>query len=410
MPRHPRSLLAAILATSLPAASLTTASLTTASLTTASLTMVSSPPAMADVIVSSNDGHTIMNAQGRLVAPAQPAPDTISVIDVTSAQPRIKATFDAPGSVVGPPGAIWLSPDQSWGIVTAATKADEDAKSGGISPDDRVAVFDLTAKPPKVVQSVTAGLGASQVRVSPDGRLALIANRVEGTVSVFAVNDKRLTAVGKVDTGNPKSMPSAVIFTDDKTALLTRGGDNMVSVLHIDGTHVLIDPRPITTGLAPYSMDINAAHTLVAVSNMGRGDGDEDSVSLIDLQSKPYRCVGTFGVPSGPEPMKFSPDGRYLAIGAEYGTTKPATNPFHHNNGLLGLYAVLGQTLHKLAEASTGPWIEAIAFSRDGKTILLQGMQNRQIELFGWNGQTLTRGGTLPVPNAGPESFATSWP
>ena len=112
------------------------------------------------------------------------------------------------------------------------------------------------------------------MRVSPDGTLALIANRTEGTVSVFSVKDKRLTAVGKVDTGNPKSLPSAVAFVDDKTALLTRGGDNMVSVLHIDGTNVTIDPRPITTGIAPYTMDINAAHTLAAVSNMGRGDGD----------------------------------------------------------------------------------------------------------------------------------------
>ena len=66
-------------------------------------------------------------------------------------------------------------------------------------------------------------------------------------------------------------------------ALLTRGGDNMVSVLHIDGTNVTVDPRPLTTGMAPYTMDINAAGTLAVVSNMGRGDGDEDSVSLIDL-------------------------------------------------------------------------------------------------------------------------------
>jgi DNA-binding beta-propeller fold protein YncE len=386
MPRHAKLLFAAIVITSLPAA------------------------AMADVIVSSNDGHTIMDPQKKLAAPAQPGPDTITVIDVKSGPPTIEATFDAPGSVVGPPGAIWISPDEGWGIVTSATKADAQGKSGGISPDDRVAVFDLTSTPPKVVQTVTAGLGASQVRVSPDGTLALVANRAEGTVSVFAVKDKRLTELGKVTTGNQKSMPSAVVFVDDKNALLTRGGDNMVNVLHIDGTKVTIDPRPITTGLAPYTMDINAAHTLAAVSNMGRGDGDEDSVSLIDLKSKPYRVVGTFGVPSGPEPMKFSPDGRYLAIGAENGSTKPTTNPFHHENGLLGLYAVDGETLRKIAETSTGPWIEAIAFSRDGKTILLQGMQNREIEVFGWNGQTLTRGKSLPVQGAGPESFATAWP
>jgi DNA-binding beta-propeller fold protein YncE len=366
--------------------------------------------AMADVVVSSNDAHTVMDAGKNMIAPNPAGPDTITVIDVKSYPPTIKATFEAPGSVVGPPGAIWVSKDESWGIVTSATKADAASKAGGISPDDRVAVFDLTSNPPKVVQSLTAGLGATQVRVSPDGTLALIANRAEGTVSVFTVKDKRLTAVGKVDTGNPKSLPSAVVFVDDKNALLTRGGDNIVNVLHIDGSTVTIDPRPITTGIAPYTMDINAAHTLAAVSNMGRGDGDEDSVSLIDVKAKPYRVVGTFGVPSGPEPMKFSPDGRFLAVGAQNGSTKPAAHPFHHDHGLLGLYAVDGQSLRKVAEVPVGAWAEATAFSRDGKTVFIQSMQDRKIEVFRWDGKTLTRGKSLAVDGAGPESFATAWP
>jgi DNA-binding beta-propeller fold protein YncE len=386
MPRLPKLLLAAVVTSALPIA------------------------AMADVIVSSNDGHSVMDAKKTIVAPNPAGPDTITVIDVKSYPPKIKATFQAPGSVVGPPGAIWISKDESWGIVTSATKADSAAKSGGISPDDRVAVFDLTANPPKVTQTLAAGLGATQVRVSPDGTLALVANRAEGTVSVFTVKDKQLTAVGKVDTGNPKSLASAVVFVDDKNALLTRGGDNMVNILHIDGSNVTLDPRPITAGLAPYTMDINAAHTLAAVSNMGRGDGDEDSVSLIDLKSKPYRVVGTFGVPSGPEPMKFSPDGGFLAIGSENGSTKPADNPFHSDHGLLGLYAVEGQTLRKITQAPTGAWIEAIAFARDGKTVLIQGMQDRKIEVFRWDGKTLTRGKSLAIDGAGPESFATAWP
>jgi DNA-binding beta-propeller fold protein YncE len=364
--------------------------------------------ARADVVLSSNDGHSVMDATKTIVAASSPGPDTVTVIDVKTYPPTIKATFEAPGSVVGPPGAIWISKDESWGIVTSATKADAAAK-GGIGPDDRVSVFDLTSDPPKVVQTLTSGPGATQVRVSPDGTLALIANRSEGTVSVFTVKDKRLTAAGKVNTGNDKSLPSAVAFVDDKTALLTRGGDNMVNVLHIDGTNVTIDPRPITTGVAPYTMDINAAHTLAAVSNMGRGDGDEDSVSLIDLRSKPYRTIGTFSVPSGPEPLKFSPDGHYLAIGAQYGSTKPSSHPFHHDKGLLGLYAVEGQTLRKVAEAPIGAWAEAAAFSRDGTTVLVQSMQDRTAEVFRWDGKTLTRGESLPIQGAGPESFATAW-
>ncbi len=366
--------------------------------------------AMADVVLSSNDAHTVMDASKAMVAPNPAGPDTVTVIDVKSYPPKIKASFDAPGSVVGPPGAIWIANDESWGIVTSATKADPSAaKTGGISPDDRVTVFDLTSNPPKVTQTLTAGAGATQVRLSPDGTLALIANRTEGTISVFTVKDKQLTQAGKVDTGNAKSLPSAVAFVDGKTALLTRSGDNMVNVLHIDGTTVTIDPRPITTAVGPYTMDINRSHTLAAVSNMGRGDGDEDSVSLIDLTVKPFRTVGTFGVPSGPEPIKFSPDGKYLAVGAQNGSTKAASSPFYHAKGLLGLYAVEGKTLHKVAETPVGPWAEAVAFSRDGKTVLIQSMQDREINVFRWDGRTLTAGKSLPIQGAGPESFATAW-
>ena len=287
--------------------------------------------ARADIILSANDGHTVLGADGQLVAPAQPKPDTISVIDMTGAAPRITATIEVPGSVVGPPTAIWVAPDESWAIATSATKADPQGKNG-LAADDRVSVLDLTAMPPRIVQSLTAGAGATTVRVSPDGTLALIVNRAAGTLSIYTVRDKRLTPAGTLDLGNKASLPSGLVFLHDgKTALLSRYGDNMVSVLHIDGTHVTIDKRPITTGVAPYTMDINAAGTLAAVSNMGRGDGDLDFVSLIDLTQTPPRTVDTVGVPSGPEPLKFSPDGAYLAVGAQMGSNKPPGDPFHHD-------------------------------------------------------------------------------
>ena len=365
-------------------------------------------PARAGIALSSNDGHTVL-ANGVQVAPNQVKPDTLSVIEFGKAPPRVLSSIEVPGSVVGPPMAVWVAPDESWSIVTSATKADPSA-TGGIGPDNRVSVVDLTAKPPKLVQSLIAGFGATVVRVSPDGKVALVANRGEGTVSVFSVKNKRLALEGKIDFGNPKAGPSGIGFSHDgKTALVSRDGDNKVSILRLDGINVTVEPVPLITAIRPYTLDVNAAGTMAVVANLGSQSGDVDSVSLIDLAAARPRVVSTTSVPPQPEGLKLSPDGKLLAVGSQLGTQRPAADPFHTDGGLFSLYAVQGQTLRLLATAPIGGWNQGIAFSRDGRTILVQSMADKRIEVFGWDGKRLTRSKPLDM-GIGPEAIRTSWP
>ena len=366
------------------------------------------PVRAADLIVSMNDNHTVLDGDANQVAANPMRADTADIIDVSQSPPRIVQTFEVPGSVVGPPFAVWVAPDASWAIFTSATKPDPTAKFG-IAPDDRVSVVDLSSTPPKIVQTLTAGLGATTVRMSPDGTLALIANRTEGSVSAFTVKDKRLTPAGKTEFGK-QSGPSGIVFSrDGKTALVSRQYDHQVTVLHIDGTAITVDPRPVTTALGPYTMDVSADGALAAVGNMGRGNGDIDSVSLIDLTQSPPLALSITGVASGPEPLKFSPDGKFLAVGAEVGTPLATNDRLYHDHGLLQVFAVEGHTLTQVASGPVGRWVEGIAWSRDGKTILVQNDRDRTISVFNFDGHALRAMPDL-VPTGGPVSFGVPWP
>ena len=68
--------------------------------------------------------------------------------------------------------------------------------------------------------------------INRQGTLALVANRAEGTVSVFGIKGKDVTSLGTVKLGDEKTGVSHVaIAPDGKTAIVTRDGDSLISVL-----------------------------------------------------------------------------------------------------------------------------------------------------------------------------------
>ncbi len=352
--------------------------------------------ANAQIAVSANDGKSTLN-DGKPEVPATIAPDTVFVIDLNQTPPKVVGEVQVPASSVGPPMSVAVAKDESFALVTGAMKVDPaDAKK--VVPDNKLSVIDIKAKPPVVLATLEAGAGASGVAISPKGSPVLVANRAEGTVSIFTASGKTLTPAGKIDFGAPASGPSAVVFTPDgKSALVTRDGDNKVSVLAIDGDKVEYTKRDIGAGLRPYGIDMSAKGDVAVVADLGinNGNGDADTVSIIDVQAKPMRTIETVSVGPTPEGMKLSPDGQYLALAVMNGSNKPKASPIFHDGGVLKVFSLKDKKLTPITEAGVGHWCQGVAFSKDNKKILVQCMVENEIQVFDFDGKALKRSGSI---------------
>jgi DNA-binding beta-propeller fold protein YncE len=264
--------------------------------------------ATAQIAVSANE-NKVVNINGTNTVVQNPPPDSVTIVDLGASPPKVIGEVKAGASVVGVPQSVAVAPDESIALVTAATKIDPaDAKK--TANDNKLAVIDLKASPPAVIQTVEVGSGPSGVSFSPDGKLVLVANRAGGTVSILTVSGKTLTLSGTVDFGNPKSGPSHVAFLPDgKRALVTRDGDHRVSVLSVDGSKVEDTKKYMVGGIRPYSLSISSKGDVAVFGNQGGGQGDADVINVVDLKQNPPRIVDSISVGQTPEGVGMSPDG-----------------------------------------------------------------------------------------------------
>ena len=332
-----------------------------------------------------------------------PPPDTISVIDLGASPPALLGRVQVPTSVVGPPLSVALTPDESLALVTAGAKLDP-ADPKRLAPDNRVSIVDLRARPPVVVGQVEAGAGAAGISVTCDGRLALVANRNEGTVSVFRIDGRALRKLDTVAVGGPDSGPSHVAITPDgRMALVTRDGDHTISLLAIDGDKVAYTHHDLGAGVKPYGAVVTPNGQVAIVANLGWGRGDNDTISLIDLTLKPPRSVETYTVGQTPEGIAISPDGKLLAVVIMNGSNKPKDSPFYSPVGRVLLFRINRGSLTRVSDAAVGAWPQGAVFSADGRVLLVQSMSERSITVLAIEAGNVLRdtGQRLLLPSGG---------
>ena len=350
--------------------------------------------AAPQVFVSANDGKQIL-IDGVQAVPLHPAADTVTVFTLRDSKPRILAMLAAPSSVIGPPCSVAVSPDRRYAIVTAAKKVAADPAQ--IAPDDRVTVIALTGQP-HVVQSTRAGAGASGVAFSPDGRHVLVANRADGTVSLFRFEDGALMLVDTLDLGNANAAPASTVFlADGKRALLTRDGDNQVSLLTIDKDRLLLDPRPVLATPRPYEITSGRARRYAVVGGVDGVGTKVDDISLIDLSGDRPKAVDTEIAGVTIEGVRMSADERYVAVTVTNGTNMPHTAPTWRATSELQVWTIRAGKLIRLATTPMAPWAQGAAWSRDDRHVVAESMDAGLIQVFDFDGHTLRHRHDLPV-------------
>src|SRR5262249_11188372 len=68
-----------------------------------------------------NDGKAVPT-DGVNSVPANPPRDTVTLIDLNAKPPKVVAEIEAPTSVIGPPLSVAVARDESFALVTAASK------------------------------------------------------------------------------------------------------------------------------------------------------------------------------------------------------------------------------------------------------------------------------------------------
>jgi DNA-binding beta-propeller fold protein YncE len=353
---------------------------------------------LAQVVIAGNDNKALV-VDGKLQIDPQGV-QSVSIIDIGPDGPTLRATVKVPNSIFGPPTNLAVTADNRLALVAEAVRIDPDASPPKFMPSDKLHVIDLEANPPRVIDTLTVGRQPSGMAISPDGRLAIVANRAETSVSVLSIAGKQVRFEGTVETGD---QVTHVAFTPDgKRAMINKASTDQVSFLAIDGAEVTLAGPDLAVGDYPYNADITPDGRLGIVANTGnngRSDGNIDSITVIDLQHNPPRVIDHLAAGDAPEGITISPDSRLAVTGNLCGSDAPPDAWFLRSPGCIQVFEISDSGVRHVAELPAGGVPEALAFSPDGRWLLVANLLDADVSVFKvQDGQIVDTGRKLALP------------
>jgi DNA-binding beta-propeller fold protein YncE len=320
--------------------------------------------------------------EGKAAIVPSPAGDSAVFFDFSHGQPRRLGEVAVPTSYLGVPASVAVSPDGTLALVTASMQVDP-ARADQYVQDDRVSVIDLSGSRPRLLQTLRLGVSPSAVRFSPDGTLALVPSNPGNSVTVLAVEGRKVSIAEKLPMPAGMGPLDAVFAPDGRHVLLTQADGQRVWLLAVEGRHLQLPAiREITAGVTPFAAAYCGDTGLAVVSNFGNpgsSNGDVDTLSLLDLSGALPRVVDTVSVGPSPEGVACSADGRYAVATVQNMSNRPEDHPLHSPHSLVVLLRIDDRHLRRVDEAPIGAWAEGVVLLDDARTLLAQSIVDRAI-------------------------------
>ena len=347
----------------------------------------------APFMIVGNDEKPGTDAQGKpIVNPT--GSDSVLIIDLAKPEdPKIVVSLPLENSIAGPPTNVAISPNGAIALVADSMTVTEDNGVRKMTPTDKLFVIDLKANPPALAQTVTVGKQPSGLSFSPKGDMALVANRADGTISVLKVDGTNVT---QTDTVQVAPGVSHVVFTPDgKHALALKSPDNKVAVLEIEGGKVSYNKLDIPTYPFPYNIVVSPDSKLALTADNGGGgssDGNADAVTVINLEGAHPHAIAHVTVGDAPEGLAMSPKGNVAAaLNIDGSNVKQAW--FHHPNGSVTVLGIQGKTVTPIATVEVGAFPEPMGFSPDGRYLYVGNYADQDFSILKVDGTTVTNTG-----------------
>jgi DNA-binding beta-propeller fold protein YncE len=329
-----------------------------------------------------DDGKPILAAPGK---------DQVLIVDVADPEsPKIVASLPLKNSVVGPPVNVAIDPSGRVALVADSVDVLKEGDALKQVPDNKVHVIDLSANPPKLAATLTAGKQPSGLSFSPDGKMALVANRGDNSISVLSVNGSDVKITDTVPM--PDSVAHVTFTSDGKRALVARFPAHKISVLDVAGDKVTYSKIDLPTGQWPYNVAVAPGGKIALTSDnggAGSSDGSVDTASVIDLEANPPRIIDRVVVGDGPEGLAISPKGD-LAVSVILRGSNMKNAFFHEKNGSVSVLKIDGKKVTNIGDIEVGGLPEAAMFTPDGKYILVGNYLSQDFSILKVDGTSVT--------------------